>query len=492
MTTTPTLEEYRRLAKTANLVPVTREILADFDTPVSAFLKLNRGDASFLLESLEGGETWGRYSILGFRPSIEFRSKGRNVEIRRGERIERRAADDPLDRLRELLGEVRAAVVPDLPPFSGGAVGLIGYDYVRFLERLPSRLADDSNHPDLHFVFPDVVLVFDNFRHRLRLVVNSRPGDQPDRSYRDAVGTIDEMIARLSAPLQEPPAPPHRNGEVRLTSNMGEADYKGAVLQAKEHIRAGDVVQVVLAHRLEASVPVAPFDVYRALRVLNPSPYMFYLRFGERSVAGSSPEILVRVSGSRVALRPIAGTRPRGKTRAEDEALERALQASEKDRAEHVMLVDLGRNDVGRVAKIGTVRTTEFLEVERYSHVMHLVSQVEGELREGLGPFEVLRASFPAGTVSGAPKKRAMELIEELETSRRGAYAGAMGYFDFHGNADFCITIRTALFDGGRVQCGVGAGIVADSNPDEEWKETCDKARAVEEAVRLAARGFDS
>jgi len=502
MTTTPTLEEYRTLAKTANLVPVTREILADFDTPVSAFLKLNRGDASFLLESLEGGETWGRYSILGFRPSIEFRSKGRNVEIRRGERIERQTADDPLDVLRELLREVRSAIVPDLPPFSGGAVGLIGYDYVRFLERLPSRLADDSNHPDLHFVFPDVVLVFDNFRHRLRFVVNSRPGSQPDRSYRDAVQTIDEMVARLSAPLQEPPASlprrpgemtdPGRNGEVHLTSNMGEADYKSAVLRAKEHIRAGDVVQVVLAHRLEASVPVAPFDVYRALRVLNPSPYMFYLRFGERSVAGSSPEILVRVHGSRVALRPIAGTRPRGRTRAEDEAMERALQASEKDRAEHVMLVDLGRNDVGRVATIVTVRTTEFLKLERYSHVMHLVSQVEGELRPGLGPFDVLRASFPAGTVSGAPKKRAMELIEELETSRRGAYAGAMGYFDFHGNADFCIMIRTAHFDGGRVQCGVGAGIVADSNPDEEWKETCDKARAVEEAVRLAARGFDS
>jgi len=492
MTTTPTLEDYRRLAKTANLVPVTREILADFDTPVSAFLKLNRGDASFLLESLEGGETWGRYSILGFRPSVEFRSKGKNVEIRRGERIERRVADDPLDALRGLLGEVRAAVVPELPPFSGGAVGLIGYDYVRFLERLPSRLSDDTSHPDLHFVFPDVVLVFDNFRHRLRFVVNTRPGDQPDRAYRDAVGTIEEMIARLSAPLQESPSSPHRNGEVRLTSNMGEANYKKAVLTAKEHIRAGDVVQVVLAHRLEASIPVAPFDVYRALRVLNPSPYMFYLRFGERSVAGSSPEILVRVTGSRVTLRPIAGTRPRGQTRSEDEAMEHALQDSEKDRAEHVMLVDLGRNDVGRVASIGTVRTTQFLQLERYSHVMHLVSQVEGQLREGLGPFDVLRASFPAGTVSGAPKKRAMELIEELETSRRGAYAGAMGYFDFHGNADFCITIRTALFDGGRVQCGVGAGIVADSNPDEEWKETCDKARAVEEAVRLAARGFDS
>jgi anthranilate synthase component I len=251
-------------------------------------------------------------------------------------------------------------------------------------------------------------------------------------------------------------------------------------------------VQVVLAHRLEASIPVAPFDVYRALRVLNPSPYMFYLRYGDRAVAGSSPEILVRLNGTKISLRPIAGTRPRGRGRAEDAALEAELQSSEKDRAEHVMLVDLGRNDVGRVAAIGTVHTTEFEKVERYSHVMHLVSQVEGTLRPGLQAFDVLRACFPAGTVSGAPKKRAMELIEELETSRRGAYAGAMGYFDFHGNADFCITIRTALFRGGRVECGVGAGIVADSDPDEEWKETCDKARAVEEAVRLAAGGLES
>jgi len=280
--------------------------------------------------------------------------------------------------------------------------------------------------------------------------------------------------------------------EVAFVSNWGEERYKKAVEEAKEHIRAGDVVQLVLAHRLEASHPVAPFDVYRALRILNPSPYMFFLRGRERSVAGSSPEILVRAGGSRVDLRPIAGTRPRGATRAEDEALERELLASEKDRAEHVMLVDLGRNDVGRVARIGSVRTTEFLSLERYSHVMHLVSHVEGQLRDGLGPFDVLRACFPAGTVSGAPKKRAMEIIEELEPSRRGLYAGAMGYFDFHGNADFCITIRTATFERGRIHCGVGAGIVADSKADEEWTETMNKGKAVQEAVRLAALGFDS
>jgi len=369
---------------------------------------------------------------------------------------------------------------------------MIGYDYVRFLERIPARLADELNHPDLHFVFPDVVLVFDNFRHRMMLVVNSRPGADPDRSYREAVSAIDEMLFRLAQPV--PPSPPTApvNGEVSFSSTMGEARYIAAVEAAKEHIRAGDIVQVVLAHRLQATAAVSPYDVYRALRILNPSPYMFYLKFGDRAVAGSSPEILIRATGRKIALRPIAGTRRRGLTREEDQAMEQELLASEKDRAEHVMLVDLGRNDVGRIAEIGTVRATEFLTVERYSHVMHLVSHVEGKLREGLGAFDVVRAAFPAGTVSGAPKKRAMEIIESLETTRRGAYAGAMGYIDFQGNADFCITIRTAIIDGGRVRCGVGAGIVADSDPDEEWAETCNKAKAVEEAVRLAARGLDT
>jgi anthranilate synthase component 1 len=489
---TPTLPEYVALAREKNLVPVTREILADLDTPVSAFMKLDRGDASFLLESLEGGETWGRYSILGFRPTVEFRSKGSLVEIRRGEKTERTESKDPLPVLQGLLRDVKAADVEGLPPFSGGAVGQIGYDYVRFLETLKSSLPDDLGDPDLHFVFPELVLIFDNFRHRLRFVVNTRPAGDPERSYREAVGTIDEMIARLSG---IPPAPPQRsNGkaEVAFASNLGEKRYMAAVERAKEHIRAGDAVQLVVAHRLDAEAPVNPFDVYRALRILNPSPYMFFLKNRERAVAGASPEVLVRVAGPKVTLRPIAGTRPRGATRAEDESLERELLASEKDRAEHVMLVDLGRNDVGRIARIGSVRATTFMEVERYSHVMHLVSQVEGEVRDGLSAFDVVRACFPAGTVSGAPKKRAMELIEEMEPARRGAYAGAVGYFDFHGNADFCIAIRTATFERGRIHCGVGAGIVADSDPEAEWLETRSKGRAVEEAVRLAARGFDS
>ena len=490
--TRPPLAEYVELAREKNLVPVTREILADLDTPVSAFTKLDRGDASFLLESLEGGENWGRYSILGFRPGLEFRSKGTEVEIRRDERTERMESRDPLSVLESLLSDVRAADVPGLPPFSGGAVGLIGYDYVRFLERLPSSLPDDLAHPDLHFVFPEVVLVFDNFRHRLRFVVNSRPDGQPERKYREAVATIDEMVARLRGLPPATPEPPPASSEVTFVSNMGEQRYMTGVERAKEHIRAGDTVQLVLAHRLDAEAPVSPFDVYRALRILNPSPYMFFLKNRERAIAGSSPEVLVRVSGSRIALRPIAGTRHRGATRAEDESLERELRASEKDRAEHVMLVDLGRNDVGRIARVGSVRATSFMEVERYSHVMHLVSQVEGEIRNGLSPFDVVRACFPAGTVSGAPKKRAMELIEEMEPARRGAYAGAVGYFDFHGNADFCIAIRTATFERGRIHCGVGAGIVADSDPEAEWLETRNKGRAVEEAVRLASRGFDS
>ena len=490
--TTPTLEEYIALSREHNLVPVTREILADLDTPVSAFTKLDRGDASFLLESLEGGENWGRYSILGFRPAIEFRSKGSGVEIRRGERTERSESKDPLSVLQGLLGEVRAAEVPGLPPFSGGAVGLIGYDYVRFLEKIRSSLPDDLGQPDLHFVFPELVLIFDNFRHRLRFVVNSRPDGQPERRYREAVATIDEMIARLQGIPPTADGRPKGTSEISFVSNLGEKGYMSAVEAAKEHIRAGDAVQVVLAHRLDAETPVSPFDVYRALRILNPSPYMFFLKNRERSLVGSSPEILVRVSGRKVALRPIAGTRHRGASRAEDESLEKELLASEKDRAEHVMLVDLGRNDVGRIARVGSVRATSFMEVERYSHVMHLVSQVEGEVRDGLSAFDVVRACFPAGTVSGAPKRRAMELIEEMEPARRGAYAGAVGYFDFHGNADFCIAIRTATFERGRIHLGVGAGIVADSDPAAEWLETRDKGRAVEEAVRLAARGFDS
>ncbi|HEU4335070.1 MAG TPA: anthranilate synthase component I [Candidatus Eisenbacteria bacterium] len=496
----PTLEEFRALARASNLVPVTREVLADHDTPVSAFAKLNRGDAAFLLESLEGGETWGRYSILGFRPSMEFRSKGRVVEIRRGERTERTERDDPMEALGEILGSVRAAPVPGLPPFSGGAVGLVGYDYARFLERLPATLPDDLGHPDLHFVFPDVVLVFDNFRHRLRLVVNTRPEGNPDRAYREAVAVMDELLARLAQPAPgaagshaaSAAAPAAEPPDLAFTSNMGADEYRKAVERAKEHIRAGDVVQVVLAHRLQATAAVAPFDVYRALRILNPSPYMFYLRFPDRAVAGSSPEILVRSSGGRLALRPIAGTRHRGATRAEDDALAKELLESEKDRAEHVMLVDLGRNDLGRIARVGSVNVTELMRVERYSHVMHLVSHVEAALRDGLGPLDVLRACFPAGTVSGAPKKRAMEIIESLEPARRGAYAGAMGYVDYHGNADFCITIRTATFDGGRIHLGVGAGIVADSDPEAEWQETRNKGRAVEEAVRLALRGLDA
>jgi len=488
----PTLEEYVALAREKNLVPVTREVLADLDTPVSAFTKLDRGDASFLLESLEGGENWGRYSILGFQPTIEFRSKGKEVEIRRGERTERRESADPLSVLQGLLAEVRAADVEGLPPFSGGAVGVIGYDYVRFLEKIGSSLPDDLGHPDLHFVFPELVLIFDNFRHRLRIVVNTRPEKDPEKHYEQAVARITEMVTRLAG---MPPAEygiPKVTPPVSFVSNLGEKKYMRAVESAKEHIRAGDAVQVVLAHRLDAETPVSPFDVYRALRILNPSPYMFFLKNRERSLVGSSPEILVRVSGRKVTLRPIAGTRHRGASRAEDESLEKELLASEKDRAEHVMLVDLGRNDVGRISRVGSVRATSFMGVERYSHVMHLVSQVEGEMRDGFSAFDVVRACFPAGTVSGAPKRRAMELIEEMEPARRGAYAGAVGYFDFHGNADFCIAIRTATFEKGRIHLGVGAGIVADSDPAEEWQETRDKGRAMEEAVRLAARGFDS
>jgi len=489
---TPSLAEYAALSRDFNLIPVTREIPADLDTPVSAFRKLDRGDSSFLLESLEGGETWGRYSILGFRPSLEFRSKGNDVQVRRGRHTQKITSANPLGALQELLQESCAADVQGLPPFSGGAVGMIGYDTVRCLERLPTRLPDDLGHPDLYFVFPDLVLVFDSLRHRLHLVVNSRPDGQPERAYREAVAAIEEIIARLQglAPASARALPVC--SEVKFVSNVDKEPYKASVLRAREHIQAGNAVRITLAQRLEADAVVNPFDVYRVMRVSTPSPYLFFLKNSERSVAGSSSEMLVRVSGSEVTLRTISGTRQRGAGLAEDTALEKDLALSEKDHAEHVTLVDLARNDVGRIARIGSVRATSFMQVERCSQAMHLASQIEGELRSGLGAFDAVRACFPAGTVSGVPRKRAMELIEELESTRRGPYGGAVGYFDFRGSAEFCVSINTATFERGGIHCGVGAGIFADSDPDAKWAEARDKGFAVEEAVRLAARGVHS
>jgi len=489
----PSYEDFVRLGASGLSVPVFREVFADLDTPVSAFRKIDDGRYAFLLESVEGGERWGRYSFLGSRPEAVFRAQHGRLTLEKDGKVEVLADPDPFSALDRLVRERRAVDLPGLPRFAGGAVGFFSYDAVRHLERLPATLDDDLDVPDAVFHFTDVHVIFDSHRHTLQVVTHARPGPDPRRAYDDAVARIEAEIARLTAPTARTADGAWAGSETSLafTSTMSRERFLAAVETAKEYIRAGDIFQVVLAHRISARVGVSPFDAYRALRVQNPSPYMFFLRLGEHAIVGSSPEVLVRLEGERVEVRPIAGTRARGATPAEDKALETELLADEKERAEHVMLVDLGRNDVGRVATPGTVRTTEFMTIERYSRVMHIVSHVEGQLADGLGSADVVRAAFPAGTVSGAPKIRAMEIIEELEPHRRGLYAGAVGYFDGHGNADLCIAIRTLLFHGGQAHLGVGAGIVADSDPAKEYEETLNKGRALLEALERAEHGLE-
>ncbi len=483
----PTRDEFRRLAADGRLVPVYREVFADHETPVSAFRKIDDGPYGFLLESVEGGETWGRYSILGSRPSKVFVATGDRAEL-----IENGRATPlpghPVEALAALLAQHQAVPLPGLPRFCGGAVGYFGYDAVRWFERVPGDARADLVLPDAMFLFGDVVSVFDNLTHTLKVVTHQRGGDDPDQAWEAAVQRLEAEVRRLRAPLAwsepapgEPPAEP--------SSSSSREAYMAAVEQAKEHIRAGDIFQVVLAHRMSAPVRQPAFEHYRALRVTNPSPYMYFLRLGDVALVGSSPEVLVRRTDAVVEVRPIAGTRPRGRTPDEDARLEEELRASDKERAEHVMLVDLGRNDVGRVAEFGTVETNEYMTVERYSQVMHLVSNVRGRARSGLAPLDIVRATFPAGTVSGAPKVRSMEIIDDLEPVRRGVYAGAVGHFDYHGNLDLCIAIRTLVFANGHAWWGVGAGIVADSDPEAEWQETLNKGRALWLAIQRAERG---
>jgi len=483
----PTENEFETLARGGKLVPIYREVFADHDTPVSAFRKVAEGDFAFLLESVEGGEKWGRYSLIGSRPSKVFVARGERCELREGEKVTP-LPGHPLEELGALLRRHQAVALPGLPRFCGGAVGYFGYDAVRWFERLPSRSRDDLGLPDAVFMFGDVVSVFDNLTHTLKVVTHAAAGDDPKAAYAAAVGRIEAEVARLrrALPWEEPVhAPAPREPE----SSLSRETFMAAVERAQEHIRAGDIFQVVLSHRMSAPVTHSAFEAYRALRVTNPSPYMYFLRLGDVSLVGSSPEVLVRRTDAVVEVRPIAGTRPRGRAADEDRALEEELRASEKERAEHVMLVDLGRNDVGRVAEFGSVETNEYMLVERYSQVMHLVSNVRGRARGDLQPLDVVRACFPAGTVSGAPKVRAMELIEDLEPVRRGVYAGAVGHFDYHGNLDLCIAIRTLVYANGRAWWGAGAGIVADSEPEREWEETLNKGRALWLAVQRAEQG---
>ncbi len=474
------------LARQGNVIPLCREIGADLLTPVSAFLRLSRGARHpFLLESVEGGEAVARYSFLGRDPAQVVRAS-----LRPGSGDG--AGESPVEALRRAVSPYRAVRFPDLPRFTGGAVGYLSYDVVRLVERLPETVRDDLRVPDVLFGVYDTVLAFDHLKDRIQIVSNIRTEQDgtpvPPRILRERYGRALRLIEEAEARLRR--APPLRAGRSRRggrwKANVSEARYKASVRRAKDYIRAGDIFQVVLSQRFERRASASPFSIYRALRRINPSPYMYFLDFGEVTLAGASPEMLVRVEGDRIRTRPIAGTRPRGRDEEEDARLEAELRADPKERSEHVMLVDLGRNDLGRVSRPGSVQVARFMEVERYSHVMHLVSEVSGRLRRDRDAFDGLMACFPAGTVSGAPKVRAMEIIDELETTRRGPYAGAVGYVDFAGTLDSCITIRTMVMTGGVAHVQAGAGIVADSVPEREYRECVSKAGALIDAIERA------
>lgn len=489
----PSFEEFARLAREGNLIPVTREIMGDADTPVSAFRKIDRGGHAFLLESVEGGEKWGRYSFLSAEPRLIFRSKGREVEIIEDGKLRREpVGKDPLENLKRLLQAYRPVQVPGLPRFFGGAVGYLSYDLVRFFERLPDENPDPLDLYDAYFVFTDTLVIFDNVRQKIKVVHNTHIGDGEDleEAYRRATIRIDDLVARLKEPLG-PEQPSGVKGSPEVTSNFTKEEFCEAVEKARKYVIAGDVIQAVISQRQTMALQVDPFSIYRVLRTLNPSPYMFFLRNEGHTIVGASPEVLARVEGRVVEVRPIAGTRPRGADEEEDARLEAELRADPKEVAEHVMLVDLGRNDIGRVARRGSVHVNELMVVERYSHVMHLVSNVRAELAEGKDAFDVIRATFPAGTLSGAPKIRAMEIIDELENLRRGPYGGAVGYFGYGGNMDTAITIRTIVIKDGKIHLQAGAGIVYDSNPEREYQETVDKGRALVTAIDLSREGLD-
>ncbi|GAB4165763.1 MAG: anthranilate synthase component I [Candidatus Promineifilaceae bacterium] len=495
----PDLPAFRQLAHgSANLIPVYREFAADLETPVSVYLKLMDERApSFLLESVEGGEQVGRYSFVGVNPRGMISLHGRTVTLTQGNDVAHRelaAGEDVLHVLQAEMGRFQPAAIPGLPRFIGGGLGYMGYDVVRFFEKLPATARRAVDAPDAIFLLADTLVVFDHARHRLLILANAHVGPDLELSYMEAVERIERVSEKLLRPL---PASPRRWGARQhdgqpLQSNMTQAGYEAIVAQAKEHIRAGDIFQVVLSQRLTRRTSAHPFAIYRALRMLNPSPYMFYFDFGshDMQVIGSSPEMHVRLEDGVASVRPIAGTRWRGHTESEDARLAAELLADEKERAEHVMLVDLGRNDLGRVSEYGSVRVKELMLVERYSHVMHIVSHVEGRLKAGLNAYDLMRATFPAGTVSGAPKVRAMEIIEALEGERRGLYAGAVGYFGYDGSMDTCIAIRTMLMQGDTVFIQAGAGIVADSDPTREHQECLNKARALSVAIARAESGL--
>src|SRR5882724_583327 len=488
----PDYHEFSRLARTATLVPVAKTVAADLRTPVSAFLSVAADEPNaFLLESVEGGEKIGRYTFLGARPYMILRARGRQITIERhGKKTQ--LEGDIFKILDGLLREHTPAHLPGLPPFTAGAVGFFAHDAVRQIEKLPVLAKDDLQMPDCNLMFFDRLLAFDHVRHEIFIIATADVRRQsPKQAYAQALRDIARIEKRLAAalPAKFLRAPKPKTGKVKVAVSVSKKHFIRTVEKIKEYIMAGDVFQAVPSLRLELEPGVEPLNVYRALRRVNPSPYMYFLRMGEMTVLGSSPEMLVRVTGRKLEYRPIAGTRKRGKDEAEDLKLEDELRHDEKERAEHVMLVDLGRNDVGRVSEFGSVKVRDLMFVERYSHVMHLVSAVEGALRAGLTPIDALSSCFPAGTLTGAPKVRALEIIEEVEPVRRGIYGGSVLYADFAGNLDSCIAIRTMLVKGKKAYVQAGAGIVADSVPESEYQECLNKAKALVRAVELARSG---
>lgn len=474
----PRLAEYIQLCADYNLVPVYKEILVDMETPISVFKKVCPQENTYLLESVEGGENLARFSFIGFDPYIIYTHKDGQGEIyEKDQKIS--VQGNPLEVLEDLMKRFKAPQIDNLPRFYGGAVGFFGYDMIRYIEDLPNKTEDDLKLFDSYFLITKTLLIFDHVKHTLKIVVNTRPGRDLNSAYNQAVAQIEKVIYLIENRDPRSKTPKPQIGIDGLKANMTREEYMLKVEQAKEYIKAGDIFQVVLSQRLQAPVSGDPFDIYRSLRNVNPAPYLYYLNFNGTVLIGSSPEMLVRVEDGMVTSRPIAGTRPRGGNLKEDVTLAEDLLTDKKEQAEHVMLVDLGRNDLGRVCKFGSVEVTEFMAIEKYSHVMHIVSNVQGELAEGKNAFDVLKATFPAGTLTGAPKIRAMEIIEQLESKRRGAYGGAIGYFGFTGNVDTCITIRTLLVHDGQIYIQAGAGIVADSDPATEYQETMNKAKAL-------------
>lgn len=476
MQVTPTREAFLELSRTGNVIPVCADLLADLETPVSAFAKLRGSGPAFLLESVEGGENVSRYSFIGCNPRKILSAQPGDA--------------DPLKLLETELAGYKPVAVPGLPPFTGGAVGYLGYEFIHSVEKtVPLAAQDELGVPAMWFMFCDSVLAFDRAHQTMRLIVNAHTGADAGTAYDAACAELERMRAALARPTPLASATLGDAGPVQVPAgNFTKAAFEKMVDDSKEFIRSGDIFQIVLSQRFSREFKRSPLDLYRALRTVNPSPYMFLLDTGDFALVGASPEVHVRLTGRKVEIRPIAGTRPRGKTPAEDTAFEQELLADEKEKAEHLMLVDLARNDIGRVSVYGSVKVPEYMIIERYSHVMHIVSQVEGQLASERTAFDLMRATFPAGTVSGAPKIRAMQLIAGMEGTQRGSYAGALGYFSYDGNLDSCITLRTALVKDGQVHIQAGAGVVADSVPAAEYQETINKASALFKAIALADR----